>query len=96
MAELTLEQKNNLYENGWVLIPQVVPATMIKEARTAINSTVENYLDSIQIRSSELRSDERLKGLLFNTEAFPLAKSVLGSKATPSQNIQAALMLAQP
>jgi hypothetical protein len=91
MAELTLEQKNHLYENGWVVIPQVVPPTMIREARNAINSTVEHYLDSIQSRSPELRSDERLKSLLFKTEASSLAKSVLGSKASPSQNIQAAL-----
>lgn len=92
MAQLTREQKLHLYENGWVVIPHVVPGDIVKEAREAINSTVEGYLDSIQTRSSELRSDVRLKNLLFNTEAFSLAESALGhGKATASQNIQAAL-----
>lgn len=92
MSELTQEQKDHLYTNGWVVIPQVVPQTMIKEAYNAINRTVEGYLDSIQTRSTELRSDDRLKNLFFKTNAFSLAESVLGKgKATPSLNIQAAL-----
>lgn len=92
MAQLTQEQKTHLYEMGWIIIPQVVPEILIKEARAAINGAVEGYLDSIQTRSPELRSDDRLKNLLFGTNAFALSESALGKgKVEPSRNIQAAL-----
>ena len=92
MAELTLLQKRHLYENGWVVIPQVVPKSMILTAREAIQTAVETYLDSIQARSVELRTDQRLKDLLLSTDAFSLVESVLGKgKVIPSVNIQAAL-----
>ena len=82
----------HLYENGWVIIPQVVPRALVTAAILAINSTVEGYLDSIQVRASELREDDRLKSLLMDTDAFSLIESALGQgKVVPSHNIQAAL-----
>jgi len=92
MAEFTTHQKRQLFENGWVVIPQVVPAEMVRAARHAINSTVENYLDSIQIRARELKKDERLTNMLMKTEAFSLIESALGKgKVVPSTNVQCAL-----
>lgn len=92
MAELNLNQKRQLFEQGWVIIPQVVPAEMVRAARYAINSTVENYLDSIQVRARELKTDERLTGLLTKTNAFSLIESALGNgKVVPSTNGQCAL-----
>lgn len=46
---LTFSQKQQLFEHGWVVIPQVVPTEMVYSAREVINSTIENYLDSIQV-----------------------------------------------
>lgn len=92
MAQLSFQQKQQLFEHGWVLIPQVVPAEMVRAARLTINATLENYLDSIQTRARELKTDERLKGLLMQTDAFSLVESALGQgKVVPSTNIQCAL-----
>ena len=92
MAEFTLSQKQQLFEQGWVVIPQVVPAEMVKAARETINSTIENYLDSIQVRAHELKTDERLTNMLMKTDAFSLIESALGKdKVVPSTNVQCAL-----
>jgi Protein involved in biosynthesis of mitomycin antibiotics/polyketide fumonisin len=92
MAELSSHQKQQLFEQGWVVIPQVVPLDMVRAAREAINSTIENHLDSIQTITHELKTDPRLTGLLQKTEAFDLIESALGKgKVVPSLNIQAAL-----
>ena len=72
MAEFSPEQKRQLFEQGYVVIPQVVPSEMVIAAREAINSTVENYLDSIQTRVHELKTDERMTGMLRKTDAFSL------------------------
>jgi hypothetical protein len=89
-----LEQKRHLFEKGWVVIPQVVPAEMVYAARNFINSTIENYLDSIQTRAHELKSDKRLTNLLMKTDAFSLIESALGNgKVIPSRNIQCALRI---
>lgn len=92
MAEFNLEQKKHLFEKGWVIIPQVVPAEMVLAAKNTINSTIENYLDSIQTRAHELKTDERLTSLLMATDAFSLIESALGKgKVVPSTNVQCAL-----
>lgn len=92
MAEFDLEQKRHLFEKGWVIIPQVVPAEMVDAARNTINSTIENYLDSIQTRAHELKTDESLTNLLMATDAFSLIESALGKgKVVPSTNVQCAL-----
>ncbi|MGZ3775829.1 MAG: phytanoyl-CoA dioxygenase family protein, partial [Pseudobdellovibrionaceae bacterium] len=89
---LSSHQKQQLFEQGWVVIPQVVPAEMVRAARNAINSTIENYLDSIQTRTHELKTDERLTNLLMKTDAFSLIESALGKgKVVPSTNVQCAL-----
>lgn len=92
MAEFNLQQKQQLLEQGWVVIPQVVPAEMVRAARNAINSTIETYLDSIQARAHELKTDERLTKILMETDAFSLIESALGKgKVVPSTNVQCAL-----
>jgi hypothetical protein len=77
-SEFTPEQKLHLFEQGWVVIPQVVPADMVRAARNTINSTIENYLDSIQVHAHELKTDERLTNILLKTDAFSLIESALG------------------
>jgi hypothetical protein len=92
MAEFNLSQKQHLFEHGWVVVPQVVPADMVKAAREVIDSTVEKYLDSIQTRAHELKTDERLKNMLMKTSAYSLIESALGyGKVVPSTNVQCAL-----
>ncbi len=92
MAEFSPDQKKHLFENGWVVIPQVVPAEMVRAARHTINSTIENYLDSIQVRAHELKTDERLTNMLMKTSAFSLIESAFGKgKVVPSTNVQCAL-----
>lgn len=92
MVEFTIDQKQKLFEQGWVVVPQVVPSEMVKLARNAINSTVENYLDSIQTYALTLKTDERLTNLLMQTDAFSLIESALGKgKVVPSTNVQCAL-----
>lgn len=92
MAEFDLQQKRQLFEQGWVVIPRVVPENMVREARYAINSTIENYLDAIQVQTHELKTDERLTNLLMKTDAFSLIESALGKgKVIPSTNVQCAL-----
>jgi hypothetical protein len=92
MAEFSLQQKRQLFQQGWVVVPGVVPADMVGSARHAINSTIEGYLDSIQIKSHELKNDERLTNMLTKTNAFSLIESALGKgKVIPSTNVQAAL-----
>lgn len=91
-SELTQEQKLHLYEKGWVVIPQVVPAEMVQAARNLIDSTIENYLDSIQTYAHELKADERLTNMLLKTAAFSLIESALGKgKVVPSAHLQCAL-----
>jgi hypothetical protein len=92
MVEFNLEQKRHLFEQGWVIVPQVVPANMVLAARSAINSTIENYLDSIQVNAHELKTDKRLTDMLTKTDAFSLIESVLGKgKVVSSTNVQCAL-----
>jgi hypothetical protein len=92
MAEFNLQQKRQLFEQGWVVIPQVVPAEMVRAARYTIDSTIESYLDSIQVRAHELKTDERLTNMLMKTDAFSLIESALGKgKVIPSTNVQCAL-----
>jgi hypothetical protein len=92
MAELTLSQKQQLFEHGWVIIPQVVPEEMVRTARETINETIENYLDTIQTRAHELKTDERLTGMLMKTNAFSFIESALGKgKVVPTTNVQCAL-----
>lgn len=92
MTELNLLQKQHLFEQGWVVIPQVIPAEMVSSAREAINTTIENYLDSIQTRAHELKNDSRLTDMLKKTDAFSLIESALGrGKVVPSTNVQCAL-----
>jgi hypothetical protein len=102
MVEFSLNQKRELLEQGWVVIPQVVipqvvipqvvPAEMVRMARDTIDSTIEKYLDSIQSRVHELKTDERLTNLLMKTDAFSLIESALGKgKVVPSTNVQCAL-----
>lgn len=92
MAELNFNQKQELFEQGWVIIPQVISAQLVWEAGTAINETIENYLDSIQTQAHELKTDERLTNLLMRTGAFSLIESALGKgKVVPSTNVQCAL-----
>lgn len=91
-AELNHQQKQQLFEQGWVVIPQVVPAEMVRAARHAINSTIENYMDSIQTRAHELKTDKRLTDMLTETKAYSLIESALGQgKVVPSTNVQCAL-----
>lgn len=91
-TELNLEQKKHLFEQGWVVIPQVVPAEMVQAARDTINSTIENYLDSIQTYAHTLKTDEHLTDLLMKTDAFSLIESALGKgKVVASTNVQCAL-----
>src|ERR1700722_2293427 len=88
MAEFDLDQKRQLFEQGWVVIPQVVPAEMVRAARATINATVESYLDSIQVRAHELKTDVRLTSMLMKTDAFSLIESALGKgKVIPSTNV---------
>lgn len=92
MSKLNLQQKRHLFENGWVIIPNVIPYEMVEAARNTINSTVENYLDSIQTHAHTLKTDERLTNLLTKTNAFSLIESALGeAKVMPSANVQCAL-----
>lgn len=89
---LTSEQKKHLFEQGWVVIPQVVPAEMVQAAKNTINSTIENYLDSIQTYAHTLKTDEHLTNLLMKTDAFSLIESALGKgKVVASTNVQCAL-----
>lgn len=91
-SELTPEQKLQLYDQGWVVIPQVVPAEMVQAARNTINSTIESYLDSIQTYAHTLKTDEHLTNLLMKTDAFSLIESALGNgKVVASTNVQCAL-----
>lgn len=69
MAQFSLSQKQHLFEQGWVVIPKVVPADMVQAARHTINSTVEDYLDLIQAHAHTLKTDERLTNLLMKTDA---------------------------
>lgn len=92
MVEFNFNQKQQLFEQGWVVIPRVVPAGMVRAARSTIHSTIENYLDSIQVRAPELKTDERLTNMLMKTDAFSLIESALGKgKVVPSTNVQCAL-----
>lgn len=92
MAEFNFHQKQQLFEQGWVVIPNIIPADMVKTARNAINSTIENYLDSIQSHAHQLKTDERLTNLLMKTDAFSLIESAFGKgKVVPSTNVQCAL-----
>lgn len=64
----------------------------VRAARNQINSTIENYLDSIQATTHELKTDEHLTNMLLKTDAFSLIESALGKgKVVPSTNVQCAL-----
>lgn len=99
MIELSKAQKNHLYENGYIHIPEFVPKNLLKEALKAINCSIGQHLNFYrgQILNTEslcpgLKTDKRILDLFNATDARSLCESALGvGKVLLSNNVQVAL-----
>ena len=83
--ELTYAQKQEIFKNGFVKVPGVVPQVMVDEALRAINSSVGqgmNMDDMTTFRSRsycpELQGTSVITNLLNQTPAWALAESAIG------------------
>ena len=83
--ELTVNQKRQIVEKGFVHIPGVVPRIMVDAALKAINHSIGEGMDKADMRTirsqsyaPELRNDPAIVGLLNATPAWSLAESAVG------------------
>ncbi len=83
--ELTLRQKQEIADKGYVQVPGVVPPLMVAEALQAINHSVGqgmNVADMNRFRSQsycpEIKNTPPITDLLKKTPAWDLAESVIG------------------
>jgi hypothetical protein len=98
--ELTPEQKQQFYEQGFVHIPAAVPQTHVRAALRAINSSLGNEgIDPARLPTfraqtycPELRSAPEIAGLINDTPVFGLAESMIGQgRVQPVESGQIAL-----
>jgi hypothetical protein len=97
--ELNSQQKQELWNKGYVSVSGVVPPVMITEALRAINHSVGqgmNVADMTKFRVQsycpEIQSAPPIKNLLTKTPAWDLAESVIGvGKIKPPGGGQIAL-----
>ncbi len=98
--ELTREQKQTFFEQGYVKLPGVVSAELVGRARRAINASLgQNGMDPAQLTKfraqtycPELTSDPVITGLYNDTPIKSLAESAIGeNKIKPVNYGQIAL-----
>ncbi len=98
--ELTERQKTDLYEDGFVLLPGVVPQERVKRALRAINSSLglrgmsPGDLPRLRAQSycPELQTSPEIVGLLTETAVWSAAESAIGrGKIRPITSAQIAL-----
>jgi hypothetical protein len=85
--ELTREQKQAFFEQGYVKLPGVVPAELVVQARRAINASLgQNGMDPAQLTKfraqtycPELTGDPVITGLYNETPIKSLAESAIGT-----------------
>ena len=82
---LTYEQKRQLFEHGYVKVPNVVPQVMVDAALKAINHSLGEGIDPEQVHifrqrsyAPELQKEPVITDLLTGTPAFALAESAIG------------------
>lgn len=96
---LTHAQKREIYENGFVLVPAVIPSSMVEAARRAINASLGQGMDPAEmprLRAQsycpELQKTPVITDLLNKTPALALAESAIGAgKIAPIKGGQIAL-----
>ncbi len=102
--ELNYLQKQQIFENGYVHIPGVVPQVMIDAALTAINHSMGEGIDPAKIitfRSQsyapEITKTPVISDLLNKTPAIDFARSAIGAdKIQPVNSGQIALRFPHP
>ena len=84
--ELTSTQKQQIYEHGYVRVPQVIPRIMVSAALRAINHSVGEGMNAeeiIQMRAQtfcrELTREPVITDLINRTPAWSLAESAIGA-----------------
>jgi hypothetical protein len=103
MMELSVAQKTEIFERGFIKIPGVVPRIMVNEALKAMNHSLGNGIareEILKIRSqsycSEIQSTPVVSDLFNATPAFSFAESLLGKgKINPPGGAQIALRFPQ-
>ena len=97
--ELSIAQKTEIYERGFVRVPGVVPRIMVNEALRAINHSLgegmaRDEMNKLRSQSycAELQHTPLITGLLNATPAHGLVESLLGpGKLNPAGGAQIAL-----
>ena len=98
--DLTREQKQALYEQGFVKLPGIVPQELVNTARRAINASLGSQgidparLTTFRAQSycPELQRDPAITNLLTTSPAWSLAESAIGrGKIKPVKGGQIAL-----
>lgn len=98
--KLTYDQKKKLFDDGYVVIPGVVPPAMVDAAVKAINHSLgQEGMDPAQLTKfraqsycPEIQSSPAIAGLVNDTPAISLLESVVGEgKLLPMRGAQIAL-----
>lgn len=83
--QFTTLQKQEIFENGYTVVPGVVPQVMVQAARRAINNELGEGMEPSQMsifRSQsycpQVKNTPVITDLLNKTPAFALAESLLG------------------
>lgn len=83
---ISYAKKRQIYEDGYTVVPGVVPPFMIERALKHINSSIG---DSEKLR--KLSTDPLITGLFNDTPARTLVESLVGDDYHPIRNAQIAL-----
>ena len=88
---LTRKQKLDFHENGYIVVPGVVPRLMVDAARKAINHSIgsvgmhEGDLEKFRAQSycDEIRNASELVDLFGKTPVQQIAESLMGEGKRP-------------
>lgn len=93
--QLSYNQKRHLIENGYVVIPGVVPKLMLQDAMKAVNHAIGKAMHSNEAEHRtpmrQLSGHPALVNLFNGTPAKAIMDSLIGQDYNPIQGVQAAL-----
>jgi hypothetical protein len=83
--QMSYNQKKQFFEEGYIVLPGVVPQAMVREARKAINASLGQGMDAEQMTKfraqsycPELQRSELMTDLVMKTPIWGYAESMIG------------------
>jgi hypothetical protein len=101
--QLTRDQKQSFYDDGYIVVPSVVPQEQIRAARKAINQSFSHGIDPARLDEfrnqsfcPELRDHPTIEALLLDNGTRDLVESLVGPGSIPPRPLRAQLAIRFP